>query len=112
MYFLDGWDLTPSDASVGLSGAGGAVAIPNGDKTSHDALNDAAVIVAEDLRGHDRSFQPPKGEEVLPCLLHDFWCQRALLSPLDVDTEELEALDPLHCGPVAGGVHPPPRSVL
>jgi hypothetical protein len=31
---------------------GGAVAIPDGDTTSQDALSGAAVNVPEDLRGH------------------------------------------------------------
>ena len=48
---------------------GGAVAIPDGDTTSQDALSGAAVNVPEDLRGHAKLFQPPVGEEALTVLV-------------------------------------------
>ena len=38
---------------------------------SQDALNGAAVEPFEDLRFPDKFLQPPEGEEVLSCLLHD-----------------------------------------
>ena len=43
------------------------VAIRSGDAASQDALSGAAV----ELRAHAESFQPPEGEEVLLCPLHD-----------------------------------------
>jgi hypothetical protein len=49
-----------------------AVAIPSSDAASQDARNSAAVEDFEDLRAHDKSFQPPEVEEVLSCPLHDF----------------------------------------
>ena len=47
-----------------------AAAIPSGDAASYDALNGAAVEHFKDLRAHDKSFQPPDGEEALSCI-HD-----------------------------------------
>ena len=35
-----------------------ADSIPSGDAASQDALNGAAVELFEDLRAHDKSFQP------------------------------------------------------
>ena len=41
------------------------------DATGQDALDGAAVELFEDLGTHDKSFQPPVGERVLSCPLHD-----------------------------------------
>ena len=45
--------------------------MPSNDAASQNALSDAAVELFPDLRAHVKSFQPPEGEEVLSCPLHD-----------------------------------------
>ena len=46
-----------------------AVDVPSSDSVTQDALNGEAVELFEDLRA---PFQPPEGEEVLSCPLHNF----------------------------------------
>ena len=50
---------------------GGAVAIPDGDTTSQDALDGAAVELFEDLGTHDKSFQSHEGGNALSLTLHE-----------------------------------------
>ena len=45
------------------------VAIPGSDATGQDFLEDAAEELFEDLGIHDKYFQSPEGEKVLPCPL-------------------------------------------
>ena len=55
---LDGGELGPSDVLGHTHHL--AVIVPSGDAASQDALNGAAVELFEDLRVHDKSFQPPE----------------------------------------------------
>ena len=74
---------------------------PSNELASRDALNCTAVDIFEDLRAHAKPFQPPEGEELLSRLLHDYVHVCGPLKVLsDLDTEELEALDPLPCSSV------------
>jgi hypothetical protein len=72
--------------------------ILRGDAANQDALNGASVEHFEDLKAHEKSFQPPEGKRhchalftmVLMCVDH----------ASDVDTKELEALDMFHNSPI------------
>jgi hypothetical protein len=86
-----------------------AVAISGGDATGQDALNGATVEPFEDLGTDAIYFQSPDWEKVLLCPLLD-----CLMFVGDVDTKELETLNPLHYSPVDvnGGLFSPPCPVV
>jgi hypothetical protein len=71
----------------------GVIAVP----ARQDALNGASVEVHEGLRGQAKFLQPPEVEKALLHLFHHTSCVKG---PFQVFSEELEAFDPLQCGPV------------
>ncbi len=77
---------------------GGATAIPGGDATCQDILYGAPVEVAESPGVHVEPPQPAEEEEPLSGCLCDGVC---VVSPgqvlADVDLENPEAADSLHC---------------
>jgi hypothetical protein len=76
-------------------------ATPSSDAVNQDALRGTAVELFEDLRAHTKPFQPTEGEAALSCFLHNCVCVCGTFEVLsDLDTEEPEALDLLHCSPV------------
>ena len=76
---------------------GRSAAAPDGDTTGQDALNIAAVEVAEDLRGHAKVPQPPQKIQPLLGLLYQLCgveCPRDVLT--DVVAHLFEAAHPLY----------------
>ena len=61
-------------------------------------LSDAVVEPFEDLGTYATSLHSPEGEKVLSCPLLGVFGPRSLVG--DVDTKELETLDPLHYSPI------------
>ncbi len=87
-----------------------AVPIPCTDVPCQDTLDGAGVEIPQYLRGYPEFPQASEVKQSLPYLPH---CRVSMQRPgqalCDVDTKVLEAVHPLHRGPVddKGGVVPP-----